>query len=420
MSFAEQLANTRVDSRFTSQKRLTPSEDQVTTVKVRHFSRLKQLRFDFDRVPKVDIVIVFSGDPEEFPNYFPGLTVLLVDIDAGQRKFFPFFGSILKRNLRLAGYLAEVVNKAGAQLVISNQDNLLELFRVKPLLRKAELVLIQNGTRSLRTDLADVVASSRDNLSVSSYLGFNEAQGSWMRELFRGDYLAIGSFRSNHVARVGSPQNLISYISTFNPEVSKHHKVVSRDGRAVTYGDILDYRLNTLRIIQNLSADVGCALRILGKRIGTDANAEYGFYRENLGSDSFEFISKRDRYANYSLCDESRLVVSTSSTLGLESLGRGNRTLLLNEDASRLGDTSLNFGWPESLPQSGPFWLSSITKKEVIQRFSDLWTREENEWKHDLAPYQRFLPKHDPGNSLFCEKLRHFGAQSPLRPSSDT
>ena len=107
----------------------------------------------------------------------------------------------------------------------------------------------------------------------------------------------------------------------------------------------------------------------------------------------------------YHQTDQSRLVVSTSSTLGYESLGRGNRTAIFQPDSILLQDPSLQFGWPDVDEPEGAFWSTSATADRIVKILNTLISDSDSQWQATLDLYKNVLPMYDQGNSTLVTSL---------------
>jgi len=112
------------------------------------------------------------------------------------------------------------------------------------------------------------------------------------------------------------------------------------------------------------------------------------------------------------MCDASQIVVSTGSTLGLESLSRGNRTAIFNRLPDIIGEPSQRFGWPQVLSGEGPFWSISCSSERITAVLTDLYQFTDDKWTETVTQYRDVLPIYDPGNTQFVKTLAVFGARS--------
>lgn len=378
---------------------------------IKRLVRFARLRFEFGRVPKADICIIDSDSASLLRRYFPDKKVLTIEVGIARRYFFPLLACLFRGQSTIDAYIARVINRSKASLALSLQDNLVPLFKVKPRLKYARIALIQNGVRAGFNDLFSSAKVVDTKLEVDYYLSFTNAVEDQIHEFASARVETIGSFRSNVFAKAPSVRGVLSYISTYNPEVPLRTAIsVDLSTPAVTYEDVLARRIEILEIVAEYMVSLGYRLGILGKQGGSNAVLEEAFYRDRLPTIHFTY-QPRDNYGdNYQRVDESWISVSTSSTLGYESLGRGNRTGIFQGDSILLGDSSLRFGWPAQLPPEGPFWSTTCTKERIVEVLELLHHSDDSEWSTVREEFAHLIPNLDSGNSRFVNLFKEFGA----------
>jgi len=368
----------------------------------------------FSRIPRAEILIISSDTATELAAHFPQRHVYVLDIESRTYFVRALISCFLRANFNFPGYIATVINQSGADLAISLQDNLLALFKVKPMLRRARIALVQNGQRAVRGDLEGELAErASGSLSVDYYFAFNEAYAERMRTFVNANVVVIGSFRSNSTDKAAAKRQGVSLISTYNPEVP-HSKVLTEtsSNKSITYQMILDARVAVVRAVADFCAVNGIDFSICGKRSDELALAEEQYYRTILAEIDFTYHSRTSYGTNYQMCDLSSIVVSTGSTLGYESLGRGNRTAFFRPDFHMLQDESLRFGWPLDTPEEGAFWSTSSSSGRVNEVLSFLSDVSESDLAQSLAQFKSIIPALDQGNSVLIRTLSEFGARS--------
>lgn len=379
----------------------------------RHITRFRGLKLDWRMLQPVDILILFDDTSEQLSSYFPTSKIAVVDLESKRRNVWVILRTVLRGNFKIDGYLRELISVTKPRLILTAQDNFEPFWRLKRQ-RSACLALVQNGLRT--ADLNTTPLGNGDGNSlvpVEYYFCFGQPMVEFLSSRMRANLVPIGSFRSNHVPKVPRDEtSIVSYISTYRSDVSHSHLLhVKPDGRGVTYGDILQSRLELLSVVLGFCRTRQLQFRIIGKDLNHEA--ELDFYRRRLPQSEFEFVPRHEGQFQYESCDRSSLVVSTGSTLGLESLSRGNRTAILNNMSVLLGEPSQSFGWPVPLDPEGPFWSSRCSDQDVLRVLGRLHAMNDGEWFSIRRQYQDVLPVYDPQNSLFVQSLRDFGAQTP-------
>jgi len=160
----------------------------------------------------------------------------------------------------------------------------------------------------------------------------------------------------------------------------------------------------------------GLELEIVGK--DRDHLSELAFYKSHLKQSRFEFTPRKPKTFQYCRTDAARLVVSTGSTLGLESLARGNRTGIFDPMSYILKNDSYRFGWPAVLGSEGPFWSTEASPLRIEEVLGTLLNISDERWGEMLWEYRGVLPIFDSGNKIFIDQLSQFGAESPNPPTN--
>jgi surface carbohydrate biosynthesis protein len=78
-------------------------------------------------------------------------------------------------------------------------------------------------------------------------------------------------------------------------------------------------------------------------------------YFSNILYSKVEFV---DFESAYDAVDSTSLSVTIDSTLGYESIARGNKTSVFSVRGTLLGIDDQRFGLPGSLSDVGPFWIN--------------------------------------------------------------
>lgn len=388
----------------------------MITISRKFLHKLSKLRLDFHRVPRCDIAIVDSDTSEFLSSYFPNKKILVFEFDSGSRFFWPLLLCVIRGRYRIDDYIAQVINQSRATLALSFQDNFIPLLKVQEKLNNALFVLIQNGHRTNLGDLFDPIHKvMRRNTKVGYFMCFNKSICSKIEETVHANTLIIGSFRSNHVPKQSTRTRRLSYISTYHPDVPSDFVYVGRALESpISYQDVLMYRIRILRTVADFCTDNDLELVILGKRSDESAEIEKQFYRRHLQGINFIYSARVSTESNYQLCDTSWITVSTSSTLGYESVARGNRTAIFQSDCNLLQDESLKIGWPAQLAPEGPFWSTSTSSERIYQVLTLLNSVTDSEWGNLRNEMVDAMPDFDPGNLRFVESLRLFGAKPIL------
>ncbi len=330
-------------------------------------------------------------------SYFPGKRILVLDLESQKRNFWILMLSIRYGRVNVLSYLITYIRVTKPQLVISLQDNFPPLWHLHGRIRNSKVVLIQNGIRISNVAEAGELGFFKQP-QVDYYFCFNSNTAQVLSKEIVANFVPHGSFRSNHLPRLSRGcTRSIAYVSTYRPDISLATVVGNeKSANPITYGELLQHRVRVIQDLMTYCKMQHLEFKILGKDL--DHKRESAFYASALAGESYELIHRMPGQFHYQSCDVASLVVSTSSTLGLESLGRANRTAILNADSRILDNPEHQFGWPDQLPQEGPFWSTLVSSARTFELTDYLLSISETTWLSHLSDFRSYFPQYDAGN----------------------
>ena len=148
-------------------------------------------------------------------------------------------------------------------------------------------------------------------------------------------------------------------------------------------------------------------LRVLG-RSKKEQQLEADFYNGIAPLGQFDITYPCAGYDAYDIIDAAYIVVFIDSTLGYESLARGNKTAAFGSRGQFVASQQLGFGWPATFKNKGKFWTNSCSSSEILRVLNFLSSVGDDEWKtinQDVVP---LAIKYDPENIIISQKLGNF------------
>lgn len=360
------------------------------------------------RKPKSAEILVFDAELSELlVSYFGDRSYRILHQRARNLNF-PILFRAMKRGFSLESYLAEYARAVNPHTVVSMLDNEASLYRLKAILPHARIVAIQNGWRGITYDIFSLENSAEsEGLKADEILVFGPAIGRRFASLVQTRTTPIGSFKSNLVPIQREPDSrVIALVSTVRQKVNLDRFVPVGTGfSAVKYEQIFERRLALARLVHEFAKREGYHLRVLGK--DASIGREFEMYCHHLGSpnDSWSFTPRTTLLANYTEIDRAHAVVSSSSTLGYEALGRGARSAFFMIDYEVLRDEGTRFGWPLALPDDGPFWTHTLATHQVEEVLARVVLSDDRTWREMSEDVSRELVTFDAQNSLFARLM---------------
>lgn len=306
----------------------------------------------------------------------------------------------------ILAYAKIFVRAVSPRVVITFIDNNKDFYCLSRSFNNIKTIFLQNGTRG---EIGDVFGSltPSDQYHVDYMLVHGEAIGRMYKKYISGTVIPIGSLINNSIQRsdpVGG--EVVLFISQFRTRPDNGVPFLMDLDHAPVYWDqFYAAEVCILRFLNKWCVENHKLLQVAGCSTGSPG-AERDFYQTYLTECAWEYVPKKNVSGSYRLVDAANLVVFVDSTLGYESIGRGQKTLALS--CRKVGSrqrSAFCFGWPADLPDSGPFWTNMPCENEfyrVIDYVANLGTEE---WESIRLEYAKELMFFEAGNTSLTTLL---------------
>ena len=139
-----------------------------------------------------------------------------------------------------------------------------------------------------------------------------------------------------------------------------------------------------------------------------DNKKEKKYFLDILGEENkyWSFL-KNDRDKTYRYLDQSSVVVSTTSTLGIECLGRESNLAIFNICKFDKSTISKAFGWPYKLKAEGPFWTSKLSQDSCDKLLNKVSSYKKEQWKKIKKNYDSKIISFDLNNKKFVNLVNN-------------
>jgi surface carbohydrate biosynthesis protein len=228
-----------------------------------------------------------------------------------------------------------------------------------------------------------------------------------------GESISIGSLKSNAVDKLnGVVGNGVLFISEWHKEPDGGAALyIEHDGTPVYWSQFFKAEVMVLRFLDRWCSAINMRLKICGREKHLES-LERQFYANYLTESTWEYIPRMDSYGCYKLVDAAEIVVFIDSTLGYEAIGRGKKTASFSCRMSSPQRKFYEFGWPEVLPNNGPFWTNEQDETQFERVMHFLNTVSDDEWEHTRKYYTSEIMEFDSGNTRFIALLDQLLPQS--------
>ena len=350
--------------------------------------------------PQVDIVIYDEIGAENFYAYLKKFSVSVLSV-RGEILYVPiliramfstvFWGDPLK------AYVDEYILKTRPRVLLTFIDNNPNFYELSNKHSEVKTIIVQNGWRNnIRSILSDSFETK--NYQVDYMFMFGKSIGSFYATKILGNVIAAGSFKSNKVKIASWPKNqVVLFLSQISGYPTSEVMFTLNDGEQISEEIYYAAEIDLLPLLHKWCTINKYQLQICSR---SDSTGEESFYKDLLKGDDWEYIRRNNVVSSYQLVDKSEIVVAIDSTLGLESLGRGNKTAFF-DFRSRSIDGWPSFWWPTKQSLSGPFWSNLNSYDEVDRVLQFLVSTDEKVWRDMAAPCGRELMSFDEDNRAF-------------------
>ena len=298
-------------------------------------------------------------------------------------------------------YLDAYISFTKPHVILTFLDNDRRFLEISSRWPNIKTALIQNGYRGGPFDLFGANIENKQ-FKVDQMYTFSAAFKKKYETLIQGQATSIGSFRNNHYFKYGIQQRNLSENTVLF--VSQFFKKNSNNERIITPTASIDYQANwipektVLHFLHSWCEENAFQLQILA-RSQKGLEEERQFFDALTGDEKFDLIAGKAPGEQYFLLDQASIVVFIDSSLGYESIARGNKTAAFCCRGDIWGVDQLDFGWPASLKKTGPFWTNQRCHKDFKRIMGFLKQTTEADWLQHVSNLTPEVVDNDPKNT---------------------
>jgi surface carbohydrate biosynthesis protein len=303
----------------------------------------------------------------------------------------------------LAAYTENFIQAVSPKVVITFIDNRESFYGISKRFSDVKTIFIQNGLTV--GDFFDHLDKS-DNYHVDHMLVFGVAFGRKYKSYITGSVLALGSLKNNKVKKTNTiPDGSILFISQYrNKPKNNSASHTDGNGEPLYHHQYYSSEVIALRFLTKWCVENKKSLKIAGMS-REKTGPEIDYFEAILSGYEWEYLPRTDQYSSYKSVDAAEIVVSIDSAMGIESIGRGNKTAYFSCRGVNFLNISRNFGWPADLSNNGPFWTNDQDEIQFQRIMDYLNTVSVEDWEETRQHYVSELIEFDPGNTRFIALL---------------
>ena len=347
-------------------------------------------------------VILDSSQSFIFKNIFKENNTTIINTRYEHFNLFILLKSLLRLKISYEDYIIEYIRYIECKIIISFIENNIFYYRLKKQFPEKKIILIQSGMRPI--NFFEKLIKHK-NLKIDYLFTFSDLYTSKFKKYVDAKFITLGSFKNNLVDKeIQNNKNSVLFISSgpsFESSMGVFGNIRVNPNIYFAPEKIL------LPIIYDFCKRRNLVLKILARsKKSKQLTYEKNFYQRIINSSNFEFLQNNDWDQSYKFTDKSKLIVSIYSSMGLESLSRGNRTIFFNvrDKATKLKSLSL-FWSDDEIEPKGPIWTNEITRDEFQRLANYAISSSDDEWKKSL---RKIIPKfinYDFGNKQLLKVL---------------
>ena len=321
---------------------------------------------------------------------------------------FVLFSALIRFKFSIKEYVRQFIKYSKPKVIITLIDNDTSFYELSSDF-SCKSISIQNSYRSTQLDIfANIEDLKNRNLKCNYILAYNQHVGDLYKKFLDSKIVQIGSFRSNsNKKNISKKKYDILFVSSYkghddNEFFIKEHNITWKEIRA-----------NEEIILQHLKHFIKkndkIKLFILGCKI-TTKEKEKKYWDQKLNGINFTFIPQDRKRDTYKIIDETKVLISIDSSLGYESIARGNKICVFSVRPDKYPTNSSKFGWPFKLKDKGFFWTNSLEYSEFERVLKDTFLISEKEYfqskTQDIIPNQIIF---DEDNQAFKKIINQIG-----------
>ena len=366
-------------------------------------------KLDFFKPQKKIILIFDHVNSDILKDYLPKKDTGILFTRKERINLSVLFLNFIKGKFTPLEYFEAYIDAVKPKVVITCIDNNPLFYRIKKNKLRKKIVIATTWRTPVHDSSVFQFQSTSTRLvkdpefNADHIFVLNESIGKFFKELNIEIVSVIGSFKSNHYKIDKKKDIKILYISSWND--SSFEKKITSD---VNYELYDSFQKKLLKNIYEYCKKYNFSITILGKKSGKIAEQEYKYFENIFKNINWKFIKSKD-VNSYETVDRSELIITQNSTLGYESLSRGNKTIFFNESSKLKSLDSLRFGWPdENLEKGGPFWTDQGSFSSCENILNKILNLDFLMWKEISERYIRRVILRDENNIKFKSILKKY------------
>ena len=231
---------------------------------------------------------------------------------------------------------------------------------------------VQNGTSIVGMDQK----ITRNLLKIDIFFCFSDYFGQIYKKRLAKRTVTVGSLKANKEKKIYS--NTLKYKDIIFIFEFKNFKKIKYVKKNIDYDKFYMAENKLIPILYDFCMQKNIKLIICMRN--ENYEMEKKFYKKIL----FNFLKRKNlknlvfhsqnfKNSSYKILRKSQVITCIDSSLGLESLGLGHKTIFFSLRSKFLKEKKLYFGWPKKLKFNGFCWINYYSKKKIYSLLNSVY-----------------------------------------------
>lgn len=363
-------------------------------------------RWKFKKPSKKNILI-FDGFYNPFKKKFKKNSFNLFYARLEELNFYILIKCLKKKSLNFQTYIKTYIETTKPKIIISGLDNSLKFLKLSEI-TNVPLISVQNGYRTKVGDLSSNIIESKKQgykFFVNEMFVYNKKISKDYSKFIDGKKTIIGSYKNNNskIKKIKfSKKKGMLFISCFKPK---------KDGSMIDNISYEEFYKKDHLVAERLSVlskknKIDFAI-LARQKTRYGLLQEYNYYKKNIKS-NFYFIENYHNRNYFKYMDSYKYVATIDSTLPIENLSRGGRSIFIFSRPLKKLLKTRRYGFNEGLPKKGFYWTDTVNKKEIDRLFYNLILKDKKFWIKCRRINNKYVMKFDLDNKIFEKKIRRY------------
>lgn len=348
----------------------------------RYYRSLLRTKFELKK-PRKNHILLFDYTNESLLKYFLKRKIEVLYIRLEKINLYVLFSAIKSFGFTNLGknYIKTYIEFVEPKVLITFNELHGTFYLLKNLVKKKlfHTIAIQDGYRTL-PNFSGFNLKDKKKYIVDKILNFSQRDKKLYENISSSPKVVAGSFRNNFYKKKNQKKNKkILLVSQYRDDYKNNEKII--------------YFIREKKILNFLK--IFCKKNNIKYLVATKPGVSKSNYLSAFNLEkNIEIISDLNFKKKYEIIDKSEVTIFADSSLGMESLSRGNKVL------------SFPFKPYQGVPKF--FWSHKINQDIFEKKLEPIFKMKNNIWLKKINNKKEFFVKYNPGNTILLNIIKKY------------